>query len=201
MKLESPLDFNEDVQPACLPTPNWSPDLDTNSRCIASGWGNLYFEGNSPNNLQWVEMPVVTNDVCQDAHNYYNFSVVENDWITNSMICAGYVHGGYGTCQGDSGGPLVCLNENSNAILTGITSWAVGCAYPGYYSVFARVTEALNWINAYMVSLMSEMVIGQTFIQFSIDYLVCTYFYRDQLQITMVSITPPQMYVMQIQIG
>ena len=100
--------------------------------------------------------------------------------ITNSMICAGYPEGGKGACQGDSGGPLVCLNENSNAI----SSWGVGCAYPGYYSVFARVTEALNWINAYMVSLMSEMVIGQTFIQFSIDYLVCTYFYRDQLQIT-----------------
>ena len=168
--MESPLDFNEDVQPACLPTSNWSPDLDTNSRCIASGWGHLYYEGNAPNNLQWVEMPVVTNDVCQDAHNYYNFSVVENDWITNSMICAGYVQGGYGICQGDSGGPLVCLNENSNAILTGISSWAVGCAYPGYYSVFARVTEALNWINAYMVSLMSEMVNGDWANFYSILY-------------------------------
>ena len=147
--MDSPLVFNEDVQPACLPTPNWFPDLDTNSRrCIASGWGDLSYEGSPPTILQWVEVSVVTNDVCQDQDH------VLNNWITNSMICAGNVQGGKGICQGDSGGPLVCLNEHSNAILTGISSWtgAGGCAYPGYYSGFARVTEALDWIQSYMAS-------------------------------------------------
>ena len=72
--------------------------------------------------------------------------------ITNSMICAGYPEGGKGACLGDSGGPLVCQNENGNNILTGITSWSYnGCA-KGFYSGFARVTEALDWIKSYMVS-------------------------------------------------
>ena len=148
--MDSPLVFNEDVQPACLPTPNWFPDLDINSRCIASGWGNLQYEGNSPINLKWVELSVVTNEVCQDqVHVSYNLP----NGITNSTICAGNDQGGKGICQGDSGGPLVCLNENSNAILTGITSWTIGCDFKGYYSGFARVTEALDWIQSYMVSL------------------------------------------------
>ena len=147
--MDSPLVFNEDVQPACLPAPNWFPDLDTNSRCIASGWGLLQYEGNAPINLKWVELSVVTNEVCQDQ---FDVSNSLPNGITNSTICAGNVQGDI--CQGDSGGPLVCLNENSNAILTGITSWTIGCGlYSGYYSGFARVTEALDWIQSYMVSL------------------------------------------------
>ena len=71
LKLESPLDFNEDVQPACLPTPNWFPELDASSRCIVSGWGLLEYPGESqPTILQWVEIPVVTNDVCQDRFDH-----------------------------------------------------------------------------------------------------------------------------------
>ena len=74
------------------------------------------------------------------------------NWITNSKICAGYPEGGKGVCQGDSGGPLVCQNENGNNILTGITSWTFGGCAEGFYSGFARVTEALDWIKSYMVS-------------------------------------------------
>ena len=78
------------------------------------------------------------------------------NWITNSKICAGYPEGGKGACQGDSGGPLVCQNEDGNNILTGISSYTIGlglggCA-EGFYSGFARVTEALDWIKSYMVS-------------------------------------------------
>ena len=53
--------------------------------------------------------------------------------------------------QGDSGGPLVCLNGTS-AILTGVTSYGYDCGnHPGYYSGFARVTTALDWIELNMV--------------------------------------------------
>ena len=80
-----------------------------------------------------------------------------SNWMTNSKICAGYPEGGKGACQGDSGGPLVCQNEDGNNILTGISSYVIGlgsggCA-EGFYTGFARVTEALDWIQLYMVSL------------------------------------------------
>ena len=44
LKLDSPLVFNADVQPACLPSS--ASYLDTSSteeRCFTSGWGTLSF--------------------------------------------------------------------------------------------------------------------------------------------------------------
>ena len=143
LKLDSPLQFNDAVQPTCLPPPNWAPDNDPNNRCFVSGWGTLSYGGNSPEILQWVEVPAVTNDICNQA--YYNS-------ITDAMICAGYAEGGKDSCQGDSGGPFVCLNNDNEAILTGIVSFGSGCAYAGYYGVYARVTKILGWIQSNLVS-------------------------------------------------
>ena len=143
LKLNSPLDFNEDVYPPCLPiSSDWSPETNQNNRCFVSGWGALEFEGYSPDNLQWVEIPVVKNEICKQSFG--------NDSISDGMICAGYDEGSKGSCQGDSGGPLVCLSGDS-AILTGIVSFGRGCAWQGYYGVFARVTKILDWIQSNIV--------------------------------------------------
>ena len=157
LKLDSPLDFNEDVQPACLPSPNWSPDQDPNNRCFTSGWGTLEYDLDNPllpDTLQWVEVPAVTNEVCKQA---YSGGITNSD-ITDAMICAGYAEGGKDSCQGDSGGPFVCL-DGSMAFLTGVVSFGYGCASPGFYGVYARVTTVLDWIQSYMVSLSEEMAI------------------------------------------
>ena len=44
LKLGSPLQFNENVQPACLPSSSSFLDLDsTKTTCFTSGWGKLDF--------------------------------------------------------------------------------------------------------------------------------------------------------------
>ena len=67
-------------------------------------------------------MPTITNANCQNDYQDHS--------ITDSMICAGYQGvGGKDSCQGDSGGPYVCINENEEAVLTGIVSWGKGILY------------------------------------------------------------------------
>ena len=44
LKLGSPLQFNEDVQPACLPSSSSFLGLEsTKTSCVTSGWGKLDF--------------------------------------------------------------------------------------------------------------------------------------------------------------
>ena len=106
---------------------------------------DFYTEGAFPDNLQWVEVPLVTNAQCFQNYNGYI-------GITSSMICAGYPEGGKDSCQGDSGGPLIC-NEGGKAVLTGVVSIGLGCAAPNFPGIYARVTAVLNWIENNMVIL------------------------------------------------
>ena len=99
--------------------------------------------GSSPNNLQYVRVPAITNSQCNTAY---------GGSITSSMLCAGYPNvGGKDACQGDSGGPYVC-NDNGNPVIAGVVSWGNGCALANFPGVYARVTTVLNWIESNMVS-------------------------------------------------
>ncbi|XP_069687371.1 trypsin-1-like [Periplaneta americana] len=101
--------------------------------CNASGWGVLSSGASEmPNNLQYVELPVMSYADCYKANGIYD-----------GMICAGSMEGGKDSCQGDSGGPLQC-----NGYLVGIVSWGVGCAYPNYPGVYTEVSYFYDWVNA-----------------------------------------------------
>jgi len=141
LKLSSSLNFNDDVQAACLPDASYAPD-ESGQTCYVSGWGTLQSGANGlPENLQWVDVPMITNEKCNSAYG----------GITTSMICAGLDEGGKDSCQGDSGGPLVC-EVDGKAHLTGVVSFGYGCAFPNWPGVYARVTAVLPWIQANMGS-------------------------------------------------
>ena len=45
-------------------------------------------------------MPIISKEECSESY-----------YLTNHMICAGFMEGGIDSCQGDSGGPLVSVPE------------------------------------------------------------------------------------------
>lgn len=104
-----------------------------------SGWGTLTDGGDSPNRMQKVSVPIVSNDVCNEPKAY-------NGQITDTELCAGYAQGKKDSCQGDSGGPLV-IKSKGDFYQAGIVSWGEGCAQPNKYGVYTRVSAFNDWIE------------------------------------------------------
>ncbi|XP_067831394.1 trypsin-like isoform X2 [Heptranchias perlo] len=129
IKLAEPCILNDYIKPVTLPV-DCAPE---GSMCVVSGYGNLLSSGTQyPNNLQCVDVPILSSTVCEASY---------PGMITSTMMCAGYTQGGKDACQGDSGGPLVC-----NGVLEGIVSWGYGCAEQNYPGVYTKVCTLTNWI-------------------------------------------------------
>jgi len=146
MELDTPIDFaaNSHIRPACLPT---GSDSYAGFQAVVSGWGTTSSGGSQSSKLREVTVDVLSNDQCK-ASSYSNSD------ITARMMCAAVNGGGKDACQGDSGGPLVTASNGNgvtpgqNYELVGVVSWGVGCALANYPGVYARVTEALTWIDS-----------------------------------------------------
>nr|XP_016853779.1 PREDICTED: proline-rich extensin-like protein EPR1 [Anolis carolinensis] len=151
IQLDTPVSFNDYVQPACLP--RVMDEKSSYASCFISGWGTT-----SQNSVK-------TSDVLQEAK--VNILDVQkcnsSQWYSGAMsphtLCAGYEEGGIDSCQGDSGGPLMCkTSEDSLYYVVGITSWGKGCAQPNRPGVYTSTKEYVEWI----VGTMLEEEGGQT---------------------------------------
>jgi len=153
LKLETPLEFNNGIQPICLPKASqaWGAD-DT---FLLSGWGSLLgsdydkhglpveSEVNKyPEQLQQVLVPYYDHEKCAKLI-YYRKS------IHDKVICAGFEEGGRDACGGDSGGPLA-TRVNGKWTLAGVVSWAVGCAGTNRPGVYTDVAKYRYWIDQYV---------------------------------------------------
>lgn len=141
LKLRNPVDFNENVQPACLPA--FDQRFRTGTSCWTSGFGTT--DENNPrvsDTLMEVTVDIISDTTCNSFDVY-------NGAVTRNMLCAGHLSGGRDSCQGDSGGPLVCQSED-RWYLAGITSWGSGCAQANKPGVYTRVARVLPWIYSTM---------------------------------------------------
>ncbi|ODN04657.1 Trypsin-1 [Orchesella cincta] len=130
--IETPFDVNANVAPIALPT----QEQQTTGNIVVSGWGTTSSGGSLPDNLKYVEIPVIDDTTCQ---------VPTTRNHPDSMLCAGLLgEGGKDSCQGDSGGPL---RSSSGNYLAGIVSWGYGCKcrcdYPG---VNTEVSYFIDWL-------------------------------------------------------
>ncbi|XP_044258955.1 transmembrane protease serine 9-like [Tribolium madens] len=134
LHLYNSIEFSLSALPIGLAPSNYKISLGTN--VTVTGWGMLTEEGESPDQLQVVEIPYITNEKCQKAYEK------EEMTISKRMLCAQAEFGGKDSCQGDSGGPLV-----ADGLLVGIVSWGFGCARPEYPGVYSRISELRDFIK------------------------------------------------------
>ncbi|MEX1363008.1 MAG: trypsin-like serine protease [Nannocystaceae bacterium] len=110
------------------------------TNALVSGWGTLSSGGGSPNTLQSVVVPLLSNAQADAA--YAGIS------ITSDQLGAGILGvGGVDACQGDSGGPLVVASADG-LLLAGVVSWGFGCADPRFPGMYARVSSFADWVLA-----------------------------------------------------
>jgi trypsin len=140
------------------------PDAAVGAISRAMGWGTTSSGGSASNVLREVDLPVITNEVCDQKYPQYP--------IFDSNICT--FQPGKDSCQGDSGkcpisrmsnvhmsfdsfncqllsrigGPLIMPGASANEDkLIGVVSWGIGCATSQYPGVYARVSDQIDWIK------------------------------------------------------
>ncbi|XP_066028805.1 chymotrypsin-like protease CTRL-1 [Pocillopora verrucosa] len=136
LQLNGRVKLSDKVNTVCMPQPG--DKVSPGSRCYITGWGRMVGGGQAASTLQQAVLPVADHKSCQSV-NGYMVSVDED-----SMVCAGGE--GKGGCQGDSGGPFVC-NEGGRWVLRGAVSWGHGKCRTDHYTVFARVSNFVDWIK------------------------------------------------------
>ncbi|XP_041470849.1 suppressor of tumorigenicity 14 protein-like isoform X1 [Lytechinus variegatus] len=115
--MDEPFEFNDYVQPACLPGSNFTLDR----YATAVGWGQTGGGYPAPN-LQVVRLPVWPDAIC-DRYSYIGSDDAER------IICLGYEKGGHGLCYGDSGGSILMERDNLWYVV-GTVSGGSECAAP-----------------------------------------------------------------------
>lgn len=107
---------------------------DPGAEAIITGWGLTSVDPlRFPDNLQKLELPIVTDALAQAV------------WgpLPENVLMAGLIDGSGDACSGDSGGPLIVKSGNEYK-LAGIISWgSSGCNSIGGY---VRLSEFLDWL-------------------------------------------------------
>lgn len=139
LKLEMPSTY----EPVALD--DGSINLSHGHDLAVMGWGKTSQSvfGTSSDILLEVEVDYFSRSRCNRR-----YSLLGNE-ITDRMICAYRL--GKDSCQGDSGGPLIIKGANaSEDVQVGVVSWGIGCAKLFLPGVYARVSEALDFIDEFV---------------------------------------------------
>jgi len=162
LKLSRSAEYNEFVQPLCLPSTRLSdygePGTNfDNNRALAVGWG--YTQSKKDQGVttvgtavqQMVEMPAIGNSDCLAGFKKFTGIDLTDTLKPDYHLCAGGVPG-KDSCRGDSGGPLMGrVNGLSPWQLVGIVSAGSSRCGVGLPALFTRVTKYQQWIEDNMI--------------------------------------------------
>ena len=117
-----------------------TPGQQVESKALVSRWGFVSDNGETAQQLQFLEVNVLINEDCRQKLKTEDCFRIPCDKMIYPFSLCTLNKPGEGMCSGDSGGPLV-----ANDKLIGIVSWGFLCA-TGAPDVFARVSEFNDWI-------------------------------------------------------
>ncbi|XP_043824455.1 transmembrane protease serine 12-like [Dromiciops gliroides] len=139
--LKSAVNYNNYIQPICLPSFDFLPNLTRRTRCFISGWGQTREKGDYSPILQEAEVHYIPRNACNSEEGY-------DEFVPYTSFCAGEEDGTVDTCLGDSGGPLMCyIPESKRYFLMGITSFGSGCGEKHFPGVYTRVQFYRTWVD------------------------------------------------------
>ena len=138
LKVEKPFVKSQQIAFVQLPSP--SDTVHANQLATVSGWGRLWQGGPTTVHLQRVNILIADQEYCRLIYGKQHYNIYD------SHVCAYDPTVEKGSCHGDSGGPLTV-----NGKLTGLVSWAMGCALTDYPTVYTRVSSHLDWIKTHAV--------------------------------------------------
>jgi Trypsin/Domain of unknown function (DUF4384) len=95
--------------------------------------------------LMQLEIPLIGSDDCRGR--YAARKPDDQGVIDARTLCAGVEEGGKDSCQGDSGGPLVVRDDSGFYRQIGVVSWGIGCGFPGFPGVYAKVSAFEPWLQ------------------------------------------------------
>ncbi|XP_028258893.1 mast cell protease 3-like [Parambassis ranga] len=131
VKLSRKAQLGENIKLIEIPT--HPKPLKPQQNCTVAGWGLTKTAGNSADELQVVDVPIIDLEKC---HKLW-------DGLPPKVICAGGYSTNKGFCDGDSGGPLVC-----DGVAVGVVSFGEEkCDYPALPNVYTDISKFLPWIN------------------------------------------------------
>lgn len=137
--LKKAVEYNQFVQPVCLPYGELSTKEIDGFHGFIVGWGAAQFNGAGTSVLREAQVPIWQEDECRTAYERLLP-------IGKTQLCAGDVNGKKDACQGDSGGPLVLPHEGRFYIV-GIVSSGKDCGTPGFPGIYTRLTSYLDWLK------------------------------------------------------
>ncbi|KAM4807935.1 acrosin-like [Rhinophrynus dorsalis] len=149
LRLDKPVEFNDFIEPACLP--DKSAILKRMTDCYIAGWGVVKEGGaKAADVLQEARLDMIFPNLCNST-NWYN------GVIGDYNLCAGYEEGGIDSCQGDSGGPLICKAKGDSVFsVVGVGSWGSGCAKKQNPGVYTSTQYYLDWIIHHIIGIKDE---------------------------------------------
>ncbi|XP_078006316.1 transmembrane protease serine 12-like [Phascolarctos cinereus] len=91
-RLKRAVNFNNYIQPICLPFFDFLPNLTRRTRCFISGWGQMRQKGHYSSILQEAEVHYIPRNACNSKESY-------DETVPYTSFCAGEEDGIVDTCM------------------------------------------------------------------------------------------------------